>query len=248
MENTTGAINQTCMKILPDEWSFPYLPPLPTNLKFLDARCLNLETLPPLPPTLVLLLLSGNKKLTCLPSLPDTLEELLIDETAITELPTLPPNLTHLNCSSTNLTALPPLPHSLLHLTCSMSQLTSLPPLPPNLSKLRCDSCQLRSLPRVPVNTDVFCTPNPWIPAFAAILQPTQGWAGSWSISPKQKTLVNRYHEIKAKARNLVNIRHTLTHTELLSDDIVNGIGSFLSGNNRTLPHQIDILRALVLA
>ena len=216
--------NHACMKILPNEWSLPYLPPLPTNLKFLDARCLELETLPPLPPTLVLLLLSGNKKLTCLPPLPDTLEELLIDNTGITELPNLPPNLTHLNCSYTNLTALPPLPHS--------------------LKSLRCDSCKLRSLPRLPANTEVFCTPNPWIPAFAAIFQRV----GVWSISPKQKTLVNRYHESKAHARNLVNMQATLAHADLLPDDIVNVLGSFFSGSNTTLPHQIGILRGLVHA
>lgn len=234
----------------PDKWHHPYLPELPKNLKFLDARSLQLETLPPLPPNLVLLLLSGNKKLKSLPPLPSSLEELLIDDTGITELPTLPRSLLRLECQNTQITALPTLPPNLSVLMCHNTALTMLPSLPDSLRTLNCGSCQLRSLPRLSELVNVCCVPNPWNSNFVGIFPTVMDTLDYPNATQTQKRFVNWRNDVqeinKAKARFVVNIHLTLARAEFLPDDICNLIGSFGTGNNTTLVDQIGRLRKYV--
>ena len=248
-------------------WPYPHFPDLPIDLEVLDACYLELETLPPLPSTLIVLNLRGNRKLKSLPPLPLSLTELIINGTGITEIPPLPPNLVTLDChgtkitvlpdlpprlatlvcSYTNLTSLPPLPASLRNLDCTMSPLTSLPILPTDLTDLKCGSCRLRTLPRIPLKTTVLCKPNPWSPEFGTIFQPVTDIIDYWSFWPRQRRAVNMYNnfqEIKAKARDVVNVQTTIARA--LSDDVANIIGSFFSGSNATLANQIGCMQALI--
>lgn len=259
------------MVVKPEKWPFPELPSLPRNLRFLDARNLQLETLPHLPPTLIILHLSGNKKLKSLPTLPPLLEQLMIDDTGITELPILPfylerlevqnsqitalpelpSRLTALMCYNTSLQALPKLPASLRFLNCAETQITALPTLPTGLSSLACGSCKLRVLPRLHFLLTVQCLSNPWCPEFAAIFPPLANLLGYLGASYEQKAAVNAYHDIqdiKATARDVLNVRTTIARADAIPDDVANVIGSYFSGNNTTLSHQIGVLRDLVHA
>lgn len=127
------------------------LPPLPPNLKFLDASANQLTSLPALPSTLEQLH-ANNNNLTSLPALPASLFMLDVFANELTSLPTLPAGLLHLECTSNNLTSLPTLPNGMTGLSATANQLTSLPVLPDSLYMLDVGQNLLTSLPALPQN------------------------------------------------------------------------------------------------
>ncbi|MEP7265069.1 MAG: T9SS type A sorting domain-containing protein [Bacteroidota bacterium] len=135
-------------------------PALPATL--LDLRCGNnpLTSLPPLTSNLNYLdcVLC---QISTLPTLPATLKNLVFDINPIIVMPSLPSGLQVLGCSNTNRTTLPTLPSGLISLRCGINSLTSLPTLPSTLQVLYCNNNLLTSLPSLPGNmTTLFCNDN----------------------------------------------------------------------------------------
>lgn len=236
------------------------LPSLPDSLQILECHTNCLTQLPPLPPTLIELKCYSNM-LTCLPDLPSSLKVLECDKNLITLLPDLPSSLEYLDCETNLLRDLPPIPDSLEVLYCGDNQLTTLPPLSKSLLELSCGSNQLTMLPALPSRLIEFsCGDNllSHLPTFPPTLQPhylecflQNPWNTHFEQCTEQEDWIagiQDYHstiqETKRSAKTILILYHSLI--QILSDDILHAIGSFLSGRKGTMQNQIQQMREYV--
>lgn len=251
-----------------DNLGLTQLPPLPFDLKELRCSSNRLKTLPALPPTLKCLSCSNNL-LKSLPNLPCSLKELNCSDNLIKELPALPTSLVNLRVSNNSLSGLNAcLPPSLEYLDCSHNRLLTLPQLPDSLKTLICYKNLLQFLPCLK-NVEILCGEgNNWNPRFQEMMTAESPFeldynSGFWIIpsvwrfingesvshaSKKSLALIHEFHENarieKAKARAVLNVPIL---KDRLPDDLLNVLGSFLSGSNAKLEKQIEDLHDRVM-
>lgn len=206
--------------------------------------------------------------LTRLPSLPINLRKLFCDGNRLKTLPVLPQTLNVLSCSNNLLQSLPALPNTLTRLDCSYNCIKEMPELPASLNVLHCSNNELKCLPAL---TNLIQLEgergNPWNPRFLEMMksknmittaEPFAVQLADGSIAQyymyihdkgeKSIQLINEFHEniraTKAIARNVLNVPNL---KDKLPDDLLNIVGSFLSGNTTTLFKQLDNLHERVI-
>ena len=231
---------------------FTELPPLPDTLQHLLCDRNRLVRLPPLPKSLITLTCSNNQ-LVNLPDLPPTLERLECVNNVLTALPAIPPGITKLWCDDNRIESLPvlpialtnfgisnnrirtmgPLPNTLEYFWCDSNELTVLPPIPNTLRKLYCQSNNLSLLPELPNTIELECEHNPWVGRFSKYMS---------HYDPLLAT--NMYYAerraIRRRARSLYRLR---SMSIPISYDLMNHVGTFLSGKVGLLSHQIQCLK-----
>lgn len=167
--------------------------------------------------------------LTRLPPLPHNLRTLICSNNNLETLPNLPPGLTTLACDENILKSLPALPKTLLTLDCSGNFLKEIPELPASLSVLVCYANELKFLPDVKNVTLLKGLHNPWNPRFAEIMR-------SEDCIQMIREFYRNMRLTKEIARNALNV--TMIQ-DRLPDDLVNIVGSFMTGKVSRLDTQL---------
>jgi len=124
-------------------------------------------------------------------------------------------------------------------LLCDKNKLKQLPPIPPSLSVLWCDENRLTVLPELPTSmTMLMCDFNPWNKHFKKYIDSADPIGGVQAYYTKQG--LYRKH-----LRHVLALQHTfgMDATNPLNEDVLNIIGTFLSGKKGSLKQQIGILK-----
>ena len=170
--------------------------------------------------------------LTRLPPLPHNLRILICCRNNLETLPTLPTTLTTLTCDDNILKSLPALPKTLQRLTCSGNFIKEIPELPDSLTVFICYANELKYLPDLKNVTVLEASHNPWNPRFAEIIS---------SENPIQ--LINNFHSnIRTNKERARNVVHVPILKDRLPEDLLNIVGSFMTGKNTTLVAQLNDL------
>jgi len=210
----------------------------------------------------------SNMNLRFLPEIPDYVQELYCDNNKLTVLPTLPLTLRGLYCKHNYLQSLPRLPPSLIFLYCSNNKLVSLPSLPKNLRELDCSYNKLYRLPRLPLELHFLHIANnrlrhlPLLPESLPFLQLCECehftdvekfiymtvHNNSWNplferhLAKGLKQGIQSYHlDVNQRLHNLIPLQAIN-----VNNDVLDCIGSFLSGKDGTMANQILFLLAMI--
>jgi len=170
--------------------------------------------------------------LTRLPPLPHNLHTLICSGNNLETLPTLPPMLTTLSCENNILKSLPTLPKTLQSLTCYGNFIKEIPELPASLTELVCFSNELKFLPDLKNVKILIAQYNPLNPLFTEMVN-----------SANTIHAINEFHRNmrahKERARDVINVPIL---KDRLPEDLLNIVGSFMSGKNTTLVKQLNNL------
>ena len=141
-----------------------------------------------------------------------------------------------------DLTTLPLLPPTLTVLDCYRNQLTTLLTLlPPALIELWCSSNKLTTPPPHP-STELWRSDSPYTSIFEQLI--------THDMVETIQRIRTYYALLKSQSRSTIALHQTFgkKYNGGLSDDCVNIIGSYLSGQSGTLAMQIAALRAVLSA
>jgi len=174
--------------------------------------------------------------------LPANITELICYNNELTSLPTLPDTLEELICYNNRLTSLPALPASLKYIWCQNNCITKLPELPPSLQMLYCDYNRLTSLPMLPDSLElILCSKNPWNTQFKQFFRKD---GKITNIIEGINRHIVRIQYLKRISKDLLHFQQTIC--SIYPDDIVNVIGSYLSGYNLPIIKQVQMLKTSV--
>ena len=207
-----------------------------TNM--LDLRGLNLTEIPHFPRNVTEINCSGNR-LRILPDLPPNLKRFNCSKNVLSSLPILPPSLTMLDCSKNYIDALPDIEHTAItHLICSENVLECLPLLPLKLRCLSCHTNKLQTLPEMPRTLMLL-----WA-QFNQLSEPFQTFAETDDPIHELQQYYDHKRYVREASINLLRLRHTFqNNATTIPSDILNAVGTHLSGITSTIDNQINCLK-----